>query len=139
MAQYPTGSWRISSLQTMQLAHISDFVICMLSGVILDALAVGKPTVEYFQYQEGRHIFLEDKNGKTISAYTHLGLVIPADNKEELETLIDEYFSESPRSNQWEQQQAQAARFMKLDNQSSIHSVKAIERLLETKSTQQIS
>lgn len=130
MAQYAPESWKISSLQTMQLAHISDFVICMVSSVILDALAVGKPTVEYFQYKEGQHIFLKDENKKTISAYTHLGLVAPADNKEELEDLIDDYFDKENRSARWEKQRIQTAKFMKLDNNASHKAVAEIEKLL---------
>lgn len=136
MAQYPTNSWKISSLQTMQLAQISDFVICMLSGVILDALAVGKPTVEYFQYTQKLPCFFQNENGKTVSIYGKLGLAVTAERQEELKALIDDYFSENKHSDQWEQQQLQASKFMKLDNQSSMRSVDAIQSLLEKQSTQ---
>ena len=130
MAQYPADSWKISSLQTMQLAHISDFVICMISSVILDALAVEKPTVEYFQYKKGQHIFFKDENGKTISVYARLGLVTPTDNQKGLERLIEDYFAPKNRSPRWKEQRVQTSEFMKLDNKASKRAVTEIDKLL---------
>jgi hypothetical protein len=130
MAQYPTNSWRISTLQTMQLAKISNFAICMHSSVILDALAIGKPTVEYFQFTRRQNEFFIDEKGKTISAYAKLGLLVPADNKEDLQRLIVDYFDSENRSTHWQEQRIHTAKFLKLDNNASHRAVTEIEKLL---------
>ena len=130
MAQYDSSSWMISSLQTMQLAQISDFVICMVSSVILDAVAVGKPTVEFFQYVKGQHFFLKDKNGKTVSSYSQLGMVATAERKEQLEALIENYFNDNDRSEQWEEQHQKAIEFLKLNNNASSQAVIEIDKIL---------
>jgi hypothetical protein len=130
MAQYDSNSWRISSLQTMQLAQISDFVICMVSSVILDALAVGKPTVEFFQYVKGQHYFLKNKKGKTVSAYGQLGMVATAERKDQLEALIENYFNGNDRSEQWEDNRQRTKEFMKLDNNASSRAIMEIDKIL---------
>ena len=129
MAQYDSSSWMISSLQTMQLAQISDFVICMVSSVILDAVAVGKPTVEFFQYVKGKHYFLKDEDGKTISSYNQLGMVATAEYKDQLETLIQDYFNNN-HSEKWAEYHQKVKDFLKLDNNASSQAVMEIEKIL---------
>jgi hypothetical protein len=128
LKDFDSSRWIISSLQSMQLAYISDFSICMLSSVILDSLAVGKPTVEYFQYTCGLDRFLKDEKGKTTSIYKRLGLVVSAEKKEELENLIKDYFhSKKPC---WKQQVDQFKEFLKTDNNSTSRAITAMEQLL---------
>ena len=130
MAQYDSNSWRISSLQTMQLAQISDFVISVVSSVILDAVAVGKPTVEFFQYVKGQHYFLKDENGKTVSAYSKLGIVATAERKDQLEALIKNYFNGNHRSEQWKEHRQKTKEFLKLDNNASSRAIMEIDKIL---------
>ena len=130
MAQYDPNSWRISSLQTMQLAQISDFVISMVSSVILDAVAVGKPTTEFFQYVKGQHIFLKNEKGKTVSAYGQLGMVATAERKDQLEALIENYFNSNNRSEQWEDNRQRTKEFLKLDNNASSRAIMEIGKIL---------
>lgn len=129
------GRFMISSFQTMQLAGLSHFVTCMVSGVILDALAAGKPTVEFFQYTRGSEFFSEDSAGKTVSSYTQLGLAVPAETKEQLQALIDDCFSHKNRSALWEDQRRRVAEFMRLDNQSATRAVQGIDALVAQSSS----
>ncbi len=130
MAQYDSNSWRISSLQTMQLAQISDFVISMVSSVILDAVAVGKPTVEFFQYVKGQHYFLKDEDGKTVSSYSQLGMVATAERKDQLEALIEDYFNSNDRPEQWEEHRQRTKEFLKLNNNASSRAIIEINKIL---------
>jgi hypothetical protein len=128
-AEHDPQRWMISSFQTTQLAALSDFVICMVSGVILDALAARKPTVEYFRYLPGDESFFRDQSGRTISAYAQLGLVPAAQSENELEGLIEDYFG--ARSKRWEEYRRTTDAFMRLDNKSSDRVVNAIDNLLQ--------
>lgn len=131
LADWPSNQWLISSFQTMQLARLADMAICMVSGVILDALAVGKPTVEFFRYApHASESFFADASGRTVSAYGHLGLVVRAETKEELAACIDEFFA--GRSTRWQEQRRKAAAFLHLDNRSTDRVLEAMSSLAST-------
>jgi len=133
LAAWDPQQWMISSFQTLQLAHLSDFVICMVSGVILDALAARKPTVEFFRYSPGLDYFFQDPSGRIVSAYGKFGLVPCAQSEDELRALVEEYFSTNGQSKRWQEHRRTTDAFMRLDNQTTDRVVAAIDNLLSAR------
>lgn len=118
--------WMISSLPALQLASIADFVISMWSSTISDALAVGKPVVEYYRFRnENIEEFVRCEDGSLGSAYRYLGLSIPAETREELRHLVDDFFGDDPDPI-WRTQRERAAGYFMRDNRSSERAVAAI-------------
>ena len=79
----------------------------MPSGVVMDALIMGKPVIEYFQLKK-LSVSLKnkfktvpenylggmsypDKDGNATSVFRALGLVAPADNPEELKRWLEKF------------------------------------------------
>jgi len=79
LEKYDKNRWVIDQSQAMCLSSIADVIICMdKDSVILDSLAVGKPTIEY----------VINTNILHITEYRELGLVAPANNIDELKDWI---------------------------------------------------
>lgn len=127
---YPSERWVITNMQALQASALAHFVVAMWSSTILDALAVDKPVVEFFDHTKNPRAILR-ADGRKCSEYGCLGLSIPADTKEELQRLIDDYFSATP-SSIWKDQKKTALDILKLDNQSSLRAAEIICNLMHS-------
>ncbi|MGV7930886.1 MAG: hypothetical protein AB2L13_18635 [Spirochaetota bacterium] len=128
MAKYPSDRWIITNMPAIQASLLADFVVSMWSSAILDALANGKPVVEFFHH--GKNPFaIVDGSGRHCSEYGYARLSIPAETKEELYYFVKDYF----RGNSsliWEEQRTNAREILKLDNQSSQRAAEVINKLV---------
>jgi hypothetical protein len=80
LEKYDKNRWVIDQSQAMCLSSIADVLICMdKDSVILDSLAVGKPTIEYVKYSNVRYI----------TEYKDLGLVVSVNNVDQLKNWIE--------------------------------------------------
>ena len=103
----------------MDIAPSVDFVISFWSSGAMDCYELGVPVIEFFDpVKHSKQQFLDGDHYTTI--YRKLGIVLPANNKEELEgaisSLVDEnyqlqsigphsFYSElMDRSNHWDQE-----------------------------------
>jgi len=86
-------TWMYSDSHPFILGKKAIFCISFYSGVILDMLAINKPTIEYLDL-EGLKSYdnsdsLRDMNGKPVFQYRYTNLVLGASNKIEFETHVD--------------------------------------------------
>ena len=86
-------TWLFSDRHPFVLGKKSLFCISFYSGVPIDMLAINKPTIEYLDW-EGLEEYdhkssLRDEQGKPISQYTHVELVLGARSKLELEQHVE--------------------------------------------------
>lgn len=87
--------WMVSNFQCMQLAYIADLVICPgISTSIMDALVLGKTTIEYSEGNIKDFRYLCD-DGKYGSFVRYHKLAICVDNKEYLEKIVHEILCKS--------------------------------------------
>lgn len=89
LAPYDSSRWMFSGLQLSQLCSLADVVISFFSSGILNSLAVGKPVIEYYRFNDKNPDWRRLPNGTTTSIYRELGLAVPADTREELAMQID--------------------------------------------------
>ena len=129
--KFDSSRWMISSLQVMQLAFLSDFIISVWSSSILDALSVGKPVVEFFQYPRANEEVVICRDGRLGSPCRFLGLSVPADTKEELAGHIDSYFNDASSGSIWERQRQIFREWRHPDDRASRRAAKAILSLVE--------
>ena len=130
--QYDSNRWVISSLSPLQTACLADFVISMWSSCILDALALEKPVVEYFQFKTSHKETVTFDDGHLGSSYEYCKLSVRASSSDELKKLIDDYFSTVPNGDSltWKNQKQQYLKVCKFHEDSSEYSANLI---LETK------
>jgi len=111
LRQYSQAGITISHDSSFLLINRADIVISMPSGVILSALIMEKPVIEYFNFSNLNNVLQSkpdtlskgmfgglgclDSNGSITSIHRKLGLVQPADKPEELELLITKFRNES--------------------------------------------
>ena len=105
--KYKSSKVSISQKPSFSLIKKSKLLIAMPSGVVIDALIMGKPVIEYFQLRKlseslknkfktvpenylGGMSYL-DKDGNATSVFRALGLVAPADNPEELKRWLEKF------------------------------------------------
>ncbi len=86
-------TWMYSDSHPFVLGKKSIFCISFYSGVILDMLAINKPTIEYLDL-EGIKMYdnsnsLRDIDGKPVFQYRYTNLVLGASNKIEFEAHVD--------------------------------------------------
>ena len=81
-------TWLFSSSHPFVLGKKSLFSIAFYSGVPIDMLAINKPTIEYLDLEGTNKILLKDENGKIISQYGLVNLVISVSSKLELEQYV---------------------------------------------------
>jgi len=103
--KYDSNRWMISNLHTTQLAYLSDFVISVWTSVTNDVLSVGKPVVEFYRFIPPNSSYEVDKEGRFTSVSRLLGLVVPADNKDEVISHINNYFNPDADHTIWKRQQ----------------------------------
>ena len=100
LKKYPQGEICISYEPSFKIISEASYVVAMPSGIILDALMVGRPVIEYFNFKKLNAILLElyrtipknifggmsylDADGYLTSVFRAKGLVIPADTPNEL-------------------------------------------------------
>ena len=81
-------TWLFSSSHPFVLGKKSLFSIAFYSGVPIDMLAINKPTIEYLDLEGTNKTLLKDENGKIISQYGLVNLVISVSSKLELEQYV---------------------------------------------------
>jgi len=72
--------WVVSGLHGMFLGSIADVVISFAVSVLFDILCLNKPVIEFYRYGSEHTHYTED--------WRELGLVIPANTKDELRSAI---------------------------------------------------
>lgn len=118
LAPYDRGRWLISGLHLLQLASLADVVISGWSSGILDALAVGKPVIEFWRFGGKDPLCRKTSEGQFTTIYRELGLAAPANNREELRELLDSALQGS-ESEVWQGQQAAFLRHCKESDTAS--------------------
>lgn len=82
--------YKNSSLQLMQLTSMADLVLCPgLSTGIIDALIIGKPTIEYGATSDVEFLRYKCKDGKYGSLIRLHNLALVIDDENELAIMID--------------------------------------------------
>jgi len=109
---YDPKRWLVSGLHLMQLAFLADVVISGWSSGILDALAVGKPVIEFWRFSGKDPDCRFAVDGQPTTIYRELGLARPADTKEELAALIAEALHD-PGAPVWQAQRQAFLRYCK--------------------------
>ena len=130
---YSNGRYLVSGLHLFQLSHISNLVISGWSSGILDALAVGKPVIEFWKFGGKDPNCRRSANGDYTTIYRELGLARPAETKEDLKDLIKKFYDE-PDGVAWTDQKRSFAKYCKFTDQASQNIVDAIERALTVRS-----
>jgi tetratricopeptide (TPR) repeat protein len=89
LAPYDKQRCLVSGLHLFQLSSMADVVISGWSSGMLDALAVGKPVIEFWRFGGKDPLCRKTPEGKYTTIYRELGLAAAADTKEELEPLLE--------------------------------------------------
>ena len=103
LADYDPNRWLVSGLHLMQLCSLADVVISGWSSGILDALAMGRPVIEFWRFSGHDPDCRMLPDGRPTTIYRELGLVRAAETREELRGLIDSALAE-PESESWQAQ-----------------------------------
>lgn len=86
--------WIYSDLHPFVLGEVSEFAISFFSGVVLDMLALGVPTIEYLDLRGipefDNYESLRDKSGNPVLSYRYLDLVLGASDYKELKFYASE-------------------------------------------------
>ncbi len=136
-AGFDSSRWRITSLQAIQLADISDFVITSYSSCAMDALCVGKPVVEFFPFVELFQNFVVNQNGQFRTPFQSLGLTVSIDTKDQLATYIHNFFDDAEKDSCWNQQQEEFRKICPSDDHASLRAAEVILNLVEPDSTKE--
>ncbi len=107
VGKYQYSKLSISHQPSFNLIRKSKILIAMPSGVILDALIMGKPVIEYFHLKKLNDLLRNkfntipknflggmsylDGDGNATSVFRAMGLVAPADNPEELQRWLEKF------------------------------------------------
>ena len=89
MRALPRERWTLWRGSTMSAAAQCDVVVSVWSSAILDALAVGKPVIEFFEYAKESINQSRDAAGRITGGWRAHGLALPADSEAELHALLD--------------------------------------------------
>ncbi len=90
LAPYDPERWAVTGLHLVQGAHLADVVVSGWSSGILDALAAGKPVIEFWRFGGRDPDCRRDAQGNFTTTYRELGLAAPADSRGELAPLMEE-------------------------------------------------
>lgn len=116
---YDPRRWLVSGLHLMQLAALADVVISGWSSGILDALAVGKPVIEFWRFSGKDPDCRIAPDGRPTTIYRELGLARPAETREELAGVIADALRD-PDALPWQMQRQAFQRYCrKVDNASA--------------------
>lgn len=126
LSPYDEKRYIISGMHLFQLSHISDVVISGWSSGILDALAVGKPVIEFWRFGGNDPLCRRDDQGNYTTIYREFGLAAPADTKDELENLLQSAL-ETPDAPVWASQQEAFKKYCRFRENSSKAITEAIE------------
>ena len=105
MGKYGEKRIIVSEESAALLLGKAEFIVAMPSGVILDALIMDKPVIEYFNYEKLNSILKNkyggipknafggmsciDEKGRLTSVFRKMNFVIPADTPDELSHAIE--------------------------------------------------
>lgn len=104
LSEYPRDRVSISEVASIVLIEASDIVISMPTSVILTAVLMGRPVIEYFNYGKANKVLIGDSHqlqnkilgtesiddkGNITSIYRKLLIVQGANNPDELQTLLN--------------------------------------------------
>jgi tetratricopeptide (TPR) repeat protein len=84
---YDPDRYIISHLHLMQLASLAQVIISFWSSGILDTLAVNKPVIEFWRFND-KHNWRKKTGGEKTSIYRELGLACPANTERELKEAL---------------------------------------------------
>lgn len=113
--RYPDMKITVSNLPSFYLMSKARHIVSMPSGVILDALVMGRAVIEYFTYGKLNDVLMHkygqipknslggmsylDRDGRLTSVFRGKGLVLSADTPQELESLLSKLSSGTCMSN----------------------------------------
>ena len=87
--KYDKSRWSIDTTDPFCLSGHIDLVVSMWSSMILDALAIGVPVIEFFRFNNSKYPWAIDNAGNPTTVYRKLGIVMPANNSKELKYWIN--------------------------------------------------
>ncbi len=91
-------TWCYSNLHPLLLGTKCEFGISFFSGVPIDLIALGKPTVEYLNLncldRFDNKDSLRDKNGDAVFMQRYAGLVLGSSSREQFELHVDNIISD---------------------------------------------
>lgn len=90
---HPHVAWCDESV--LSAAASADLVIAQPSSAVLDTVAVGIPTIEYFDYEGQNYVTFVKEEGKNTSPYRRAGIVEPANSPAELGLLLDKLIDDA--------------------------------------------
>lgn len=113
--RYPDMKITVSNLPSFYLMSKARHIVSMPSGVILDALVMGRAVIEYFTYGKLNDVLMHkygqipknslggmsylDRDRRVTSVFRGKGLVLSADTPQELESLLSKLSSGTCMSN----------------------------------------
>ena len=127
----PSERWTLWMGSTLSAASKADVVISVWTSAILDAMAAGKPIIEYFEYPKEQINQAVGRDGQVTGGWREFGLVAPADSPADVHRLLDLWETE-PNHEIWE---SQRKAFEELHPPSADHSevtVREIARVVGT-------
>lgn len=72
----------------LRAAACADIVVSFPSSAVMDAVAAGKPVLEFFDYTGQDYATFVNSAGRTTSIYRKENLVVPINTSEQLETFV---------------------------------------------------
>ncbi|MGE0268310.1 MAG: hypothetical protein AB7S78_07630 [Candidatus Omnitrophota bacterium] len=84
LKMFDANRWVIDKTDIFCISEDIDLVISMWSSMILDALSVGLPVIEYFRFKGSSLLWSKDQNNKPVTAYGKYGLVLRAESTQDL-------------------------------------------------------
>jgi len=130
--RYDSSRWMITSLHGIQISAISDFIITVFSSVILDALSVEKPVVEFHQYKRPSLFYVVDSDNEVQSLYRVLDIAVSVETKEKLSQSIQNYFYDNDH-NIWEKQKKAYQNLCPPDDNASLKAANLILSLVDSR------
>lgn len=112
LAPYDARRWMVSGLHLQQLCTLAEVVISGWSSGILDALAVGKPVIEFWRFGGNDPLVRYTSDGRPTTIYRELGLAAPAESRDELAVLLRSAV-QTPAAPIWQGQQQAFRRYCK--------------------------
>lgn len=123
----PQSRWTLWCGSTMSAAQQADVVVSVWSSAILDCLAVGKPVIEYFEYEKESINQAPEASGEISGGWRSNGLAVPADSTREVHRLLD-LWNADPNNEVWRNQRAA---FERLHPENADHTGAAVREISE--------
>jgi len=136
LAGYPPDRVKVTALNTLALASISNVNVSFWSSAVLDSIAAGTPTIEVYRFHKPNGQTVLDADGNIASIYTTLGLSLRAHDRASLTEALEVALSQ--RDELLARQRAVLARCFP-DNEAQLDTLGRVLRDLLRASTRRTS